>query len=553
MYPGKKAIYGRAGFVARLRRTKDLKGQAMNEADARAKAADLKAITAQPNRSAAFVWQAPNIEVDVTRQPLTDDVLGALMGRAKSQGLESAIKALFAGEIVNTSENRPALHWALRGNADHLPVAAEFAKQAKDAAAFAAKVREGGLGFDVKTILHIGIGGSDLGPRLIWDALRPIGHKGPDIRFVANIDPADFVSQTEGLDAASTLVIVVSKSFKTPETKANAQLARDWLIAELGEDKLNAHMAAVSSAPDLAMAWGAPEDRIFPMDSAIGGRYSVWSSVGLSLQIALGGEAWSAFLAGAAEMDRHFRDTPLSENVPAKLAMMDYHLHTELGVPARVVLAYAHKLRKLADFLQQLEMESNGKSAASGRGDKAFPTAPITWGSAGTLGQHSFHQLLHQGTDRSAAEFVVVLDAGQAEGYAANGQELIANALAQAEAFLVGRSEAEAVEELRAKGVDEDIIKERAPHMHMEGGRSSSMMVLKTASPASVGALIALYEHRTYAAGIMWGVSPFDQWGVELGKVMAAQIDDELNGGDIAPKRDATSRRLIDKVKSARS
>ncbi len=517
----------------------------------------LEAIKARADaaaRSGAFVWTAPHVEADLSRQALDGDDVSALMAKAKAQGLPEAIKTLFAGEVINGSENRPALHWALRGNADHLAKAAEFTKQAEDAAAFATKVRAGGLGFEVKTILHIGIGGSDLGPRLIWDALRPHGHTRPDIRFVANIDPADFIEATEGLDASSTLVIVVSKSFMTPETKANAQLARDWLIAELGEDKLNAHMAAVSSAPDLAQAWGAPADRIFPMDSAIGGRYSVWSSVGLSLQIALGGDVWEAFLAGAAEMDVHFRDAPLEDNLPAKLAMLDYHLHTLRELPSRVVLAYAHRLRKLPDFLQQLEMESNGKSAASGRGELAAMTAPITWGSAGTLGQHSFHHLLHQGTDRSSHEFVVALNAGKAPGeaYPANGQELIANALAQAEAFMVGRSEAQAEVELRAKGIDEDTIKARAPHMHMDGGRVSTMIILEDSSPASIGALIALYEHRTFAGGIMWGVNPFDQWGVELGKVMAAEIDDSLSGGAIPDKRDQTSRRLIDKVKDAR-
>ena len=517
-------------------------------------AAEFKSIAAQRGRADSYVWNAPHVEIDVTRQPLTDMVMKGLFETAESQGLPDAISRLFAGEVINGSENRPALHWALRGNADHIAKAAEFKQQAEDAAAFADKVRSGALGFDVKTILHIGIGGSDLGPRLIWNALRPNGHPGPEIRFVANIDPAEFIEQTEGLDASSTLVIVVSKSFKTPETKANAQLARDWLIAELGEDKLNTHMAAVSSAPDLAQAWGAPEDRIFPMDSAIGGRYSVWSSVGLSLQIALGSDVWSDFLSGASEMDQHFRDAPLAENVPARLAMMDYHLHTDRNLAARVVLAYAHRLRRLPDFLQQLEMESNGKSAASGRGEKAAVTAPITWGSAGTLGQHSFHQLLHQGTDRCAAEFVVALNAGLAPGenHPANGQELIANVLAQAEAFMIGRSESEAEVELRAKGIDEDTIKARAPHMHMDGGRCSSIFVLNDLSPRSVGALIALYEHRTFAAGIMLGINPFDQWGVELGKVMAAQIDSELSGEAVNDKRTETSRRLITKVRDAR-
>ncbi len=511
----------------------------------------LKDIAREEGRLNEFVWVGPHIEADVTRQPFSGAALAEIMEFAGSQELTQSIQMLFAGEVINGSENRPALHWALRGNNDHLAKASEFAEQAKACREFADKVSSGALGFEVKTILHIGIGGSDLGPRLIWDALRPLGHKGPNIRFCANVDPADFAEATEGLDAKSTLVIVVSKSFKTPETQANAQLARQWLISELGEDNLNDHMAAVSSAPDLAQAWGAPADRIFPMDSAVGGRYSVWSSVGLSLMIALGSEIWSEFLGGAAEMDAHFRDAPLKDNLPAKLAMMDYHVHSQRGTASRVVLAYAHRLRKLPDFLQQLEMESNGKSAASGRGVKTDITAPITWGSVGTLGQHSFHQLLHQGIDRSAAEFVVSLNAGVKEGDKKNGQSLLANAYAQAEAFLVGRSEAEAEAQLREKGVDEETIRMRAPHMHMDGGRASSMFLLEDITPRSVGALIAMYEHRTFAYGMLLGINPFDQWGVELGKVMAEEIDNAISG-ETSKERDPTTMRLIKKTQDAR-
>lgn len=512
----------------------------------------LKEIVKEEGRSEQFVWSGPHIKADVTRQPISASSFEEMLRLSKQQDLSKSIKTLFAGQIINGSEGRPALHWALRGNADHLDKAVEFAGQAKACGEFANKVRSGALGYEVKTILHIGIGGSDLGPRLIWDALRPLGHKGPTLRFCANVDPADFAEATEGLDAASTLVIVVSKSFKTPETQANAQLAREWLIAELGESKLNDHMAAVSSAPDLAQAWGAPADRIFPMDSAVGGRYSVWSSVGLSLMIALGLDAWGEFLAGASEMDAHFRDAELEENLPARLAMMDYHIHSQRKIPSRVVLAYAHRLRKLPDFLQQLEMESNGKSAASGQGEKTDVTAPITWGSVGTLGQHSFHQLLHQGTDRSAAEFVVSLNAGVSEGQKKNGQSLLANAYAQAEAFLVGRSEAEAEVQLREKGVDAETIKARAPHMHMDGGRASSMFILQDITPRTVGALIAMYEHRTFAYGMLLGINPFDQWGVELGKVMAEEIDNAISGTS-TKERDATTLRLIKQTQDARS
>ena len=371
----------------------------------------------------AFVWSAPHLEADVIKAYIDEASLAAMQAVAAERGLKDKIRSLFAGEIVNVSEHRPALHWALRGNGKGIPAADAMAREAEKAAAFATKAASGGLGFTVKTILHIGIGGSDLGPRLIWDALRDYASNGPQIRFVANVDPEDFAEQTAGLDAKTTLVLVVSKSFKTPETASNAQLGREWLVKQLGEAEANNHLAAVSSAPDKAKAWGAAEDRIFPMDESVGGRYSVWSSVGLSLQIALGADVWNRFLKGAAEMDRHFRDTPLENNLPAKLAMLDVFRHSgENDAQTRTVLAYAHRLRKLPDFLQQLEMESNGKNVSDAPGGLIAPTAPIVWGSVGTLGQHSFHQLLHQGMRESSIEFVAALDAAQHQVASAEAQ-----------------------------------------------------------------------------------------------------------------------------------
>lgn len=491
-------------------------------------------------------WRAPYLCVDTGKQPLDASVMSALQGFAAERDLAGNIGRLFAGEHVNSSEGRPALHWALRGAGKDIAAVSEMRDSAVKAEAFAKRARAGDLGFQVKTILHIGIGGSDLGPRLVWDALRNYASEGADIRFCANVDPEDFAEATTGIDPATTLVIVVSKSFKTPETASNAALARKWLVDALGEEAANDHLAAVSSAPERAKAWGAAEDRIFPMDEAVGGRYSVWSNVGLSLQIAMGADVWSHFLAGGAAMDKHFRDADLSENVPARLAMMDVWLHTALGIPSRTVLAYAHRLRKLPDFLQQLEMESNGKSAADQPGGLVGRTGPIVWGSVGTLGQHSFHQLLHQGMRESAIEFVVALDAGA--GDKARGRALLSNAFAQAEALLAGRSASEAEAQLIAQGVSAEAAKARAPHMHMEGGRSSTTIVLDELSPESLGALIALYEHRTFAAGVLWGINPFDQWGVERGKVLAEELDAAIAGGDVG-KRDPSTLRLVEQAR----
>ncbi|HVY87769.1 MAG TPA: glucose-6-phosphate isomerase [Hyphomonadaceae bacterium] len=512
---------------------------------ARISAVDLKTL-AQRTDLDSFIWKAPHIEVDVAKQPIDAGAMKALQVLAAERGLEAKIKALFAGEIVNASENRPALHWALRGGGKGIPAVDAMNREAAKAAAFAKMAASGGLGFTVKTILHIGIGGSDLGPRLIWDALRDYNSNGPEIRFAANVDPEDFEEATTGIDPKTTLVLVVSKSFKTPETASNAKLGRQWLVKHLGEAEANNHLAAVSSAPDKAKAWGAAEDRIFPMDEAVGGRYSVWSSVGLSLQIALGADVWGRFLKGGAEMDEHFRTTPLAKNTPARLAMMDVFLHTALGITSRTVLAYAHRLRRLPDFLQQLEMESNGKSAADSPGGLIGPTAPVVWGSVGTLGQHSFHQLLHQGMRQSAIEFVAALDAGA--GDKERGRALLANAFAQAEGLLAGRSAAEAETQLAKQGVTGTKAKEQARAMNMDGCRGSTTVLLDKLTPDSVGALIAMYEHRTFSAGVLWGINPFDQWGVERGKVLAEELEKAIGGAD-AGKRDPSTLRLVEKAR----
>jgi glucose-6-phosphate isomerase len=510
-----------------------------NEA-ARISGLDLMSL-ARGKRIEDHVWRAPRLAVDVYKRSFDEGALAAMQAFAHARGLQSRIDALFAGDIVNASEHRAALHWALRGGGDDLSAVATMRREQAKAAAFALEAASGGLGFSLKTILHIGIGGSDLGPRLIWDALRTFG-RAPDIRFCANVDPEDFSEAIAGVDPETTLVLVVSKSFRTPETASNAALARAWLVSALGETAARDHLAAVSSAPDKAKAWGADEARIFPMDEAVGGRYSVWSSVGLSLQIALGVDVWTRFLSGGAEMDTHFRDSPLQENTPARLAMMDVFAHTARGVGSRTVLAYAHRLRKLPDFLQQLEMESNGKSASDGPGGLVGRTGPVVWGSVGTLGQHSFHQLLHQGMRDTVVEFVASRDAGAGDDK--RGRALLANAFAQAEGLMAGRSAAEAEAQLLGQGLEPRQARDQARHMDMPGGRESTFVMLDALGPEDLGALIALYEHRTFAAGVLWGINPFDQWGVERGKVLAEELDAAIEGARPG-HRDASTQNLV--------
>jgi glucose-6-phosphate isomerase len=508
--------------------------------------ADLRLLARDPARL-EFIWQAPNVEADLIKQPIDAGAMAALYRFARSRNLPEAIATLFSGGVVNTTENRPALHWALRASPDELPPGcASFQREQARAADFAARARSGRLGFEIRSILHIGIGGSDLGPRLVYDAVGPLAPQ-LDIRFCANLDPDDFCSAVSGLHPQSTLVIVVSKSFKTPETAANAQLARDWLLSALPEAEIRNHLVAVTAAPERALAWGAATDGIFPMDEAIGGRFSVWSSAGLSLQIALGPTVWEQFLRGARDMDRHFLEAPLEQNVPAKLAMQDVFLHSAMNIETRAVLAYAHRLRRLPAYLQQLEMESNGKRIADRPGGLIGATSPIVWGDAGTIGQHSFHQLLHQGTRSCAVEFIARLDASC--GDALRARRMYANACAQSEAMLEGQS-SEDIRAARLDGLGRPLLtSEQAAHLSMPGGKGSTFLLLQRLDAETLGSLLALYEHRTFAAGVLWGVNPFDQWGVERGKVVAERIEASLSGGRCSD-RDLSTQRLIEKGRS---
>ncbi|MFA7263581.1 MAG: glucose-6-phosphate isomerase [Caulobacter sp.] len=491
---------------------------------------------AEPDRLERLVVEACGLRLDLSKQPWSKAGLAAALDLARAAGVEAARERLFAGEAVNVTENRAALHMALRApdgagfEAVGKPVSARVEAVRDRMRAFAEAVRSGerrgATGQPFRTIVHIGIGGSDLGPRLVWRALKPLE---PQIalRFVGNVDPADIAQALAGLDAATTLVVVVSKTFTTQETMANATAARAWLRAFLGEAG-DGHLAAASTNLEACAAFGIPAERVFGFEDWVGGRYSVMSAVGLSCAVALGWDVFAALQAGAAAMDDHFRTAPLAANAPALLALAHLFNRNGLGRPVRVVEPYAERLGLLASYLQQLEMESNGKRVTLSGAPVAHATATAVFGNAGTNDQHAFFQMLHQGTDVIPVDFVAVAQA--AEGPAPQQAILLANAIAQAQALMTGSPNA------------------AEPHRHFPGDRPSSFILIDRLTPETLGALIALYEHKVFVEGVLWDINSFDQWGVELGKTLATKVLGELEGGP-AGAHDPSTAALIERLK----
>jgi glucose-6-phosphate isomerase len=522
------------------------------EGAAAVRIADLFA--AEPDRLSRLTLTAAGLELDLSKQAFTAAALDACLDLARAADVEGARARLFEGFAVNTSEHRAVLHPALRApdGAAYLamgaPVSAEVeagrARMKALADGIASGEVRGATGERFKAIVHIGIGGSDLGPRLVWEALRPLDGA-IELRFAANVDGQEIEAALHGLDPATTLIMVVSKTFTTLETLANAEAARAWLQASLGQEGAGAHFVAVSAAPDKAVAFGLAPEKVFAFWDWVGGRFSIWSAVGLSCAIALGFDRFQGFLNGAAEMDAHFTSAPLERNAPVLMALAQIFNRNGLGRAIRAVVPYAQRLRLLPAFLQQLEMESNGKRVTRDGTPVLRATAPSVFGDAGTNGQHAFFQLLHQGTDIIPVDIVLV---EQGEGPAGMQAKLLANGVAQAEALMIGRAEAEVRAELEAKGVEAAEIASLAPQRTFPGDRPTTTILAPALTPEALGALIALYEHKTFVEGVIWGINSFDQWGVELGKTLAVRILGELDGATPLP-HDPSTRALIDRLK----
>jgi glucose-6-phosphate isomerase len=494
--------------------------------------------------------------VDFSKERLTPDALALLAAHAESCNLAHWIAALFAGEKINLSESRPALHTALRqqGDApvhvdgrDVMPaIRATQARMREISQALRDGRRQGATGLPIRAVINLGIGGSDLGPRLVCEALPDeAGRATIDVAFVSNVDPEHLWRALAGRDPATTAFIVTSKTFTTQETLANAQSARAWLTAGLppGSD-LASHLIGVTANVAAARAFGIAEANTLPMWDWVGGRYSLWSAVGLGVAIRHGFDAFSALQAGAASMDAHFRVTPLERNVPVVLGLIGWWNACALQHSQRIVVPYAHALARLPSWLQQLTLESNGKRVTREGAAVESPTAPALWGDTGTDAQHAFFQWLHQGTQDNPVEFVVPV---RAQHPLSEQQTLlVANALAQAQGLLAGRRGEALRRDLATRGLTGSALDAAVAARECPGNRASTTLLLPTLDAWNLGALLALYEHRTFVESILMGINAFDQWGVELGKSLAHPIVAALTGDAALPEStDASTRALV--------
>jgi len=506
----------------------------------KAVALSLRDLLDEPGRFDQFSRRAGDLVLDYSRNRLTSESVDLLLQLARERQLEAWIKLLFSGAAVNTTEDRPALHTALRSSSDQplivdgTDIRPMIRSERDNVLNFAEAVRggshTGSTGSRFTDVVNIGIGGSDLGLVMVAEALRP--YRDPAVRthFVSNIDGVQLADVLERVSPESTLFIICSKSFTTLETQLNANAARRWFLEHLPVEALGQHFVAIS-VNDAAMdEFGISQNLRFRIWDWVGGRYSLWSSIGLSLAITLGAEHFKALLAGAAEMDQHFRTAALEDNLPVLLAMVGIWNQNFLGATSHAVLPYDHRLRYFPAFLQQLEMESNGKGVNREGRAVDYPTGTVIWGEPGSNAQHSFFQLLHQGTAKVSLDFVAPVRASSR--FEKQHEQGLANMLAQAEAFARGRNSEEVRADLSASGFSSEDIERLAPHKVHPGDRPSNILLFRELNPRSLGRLIALYEHKVFVQGVIWGVNSFDQWGVELGKALATQMTAALMAGE---------------------
>ena len=494
-------------------------------------------------RGERLTAEAAGLYLDYSKNRLTDETLALLLALAETSGVRARIDAMFAGEKINVTENRPVLHIALRAprtasivvdGEDVIPQVHAVLDRMTD---FATRVRTGAwtgfTGRRIRNVVNVGIGGSDLGPAMAYEALRHESQRELTCRFVSNVDGADFVEATRDLEPAETLFVVASKTFTTLETLTNARTARAWLLRALGDERAVArHFVAVSTNAAEVRKFGIDPDNMFPFWDWVGGRYSMWSAIGLSLMLAIGPDGFRAMLGGAHELDRHFRTAPFDRNLPVLLALIGFWYDDFFGAETYAVLPYSQYLARLPAYLQQLDMESNGKSVDVGGRAVDYQTGPIVWGAAGTNGQHAFYQLLHQGTKLVPADFIGFCQ--PLDDVGDHHTLLAANLFAQTEALAFGRTAPD-------------------PARSFEGNRPSNTIVADRLTPATLGALVALYEHKIFVQGALWAINSFDQWGVELGKVLAMRIVPELAAAEEPPlAHDSSTNTLLRRFRARR-
>jgi glucose-6-phosphate isomerase len=502
------------------------------------RAAEIRAVhlrvlrDADPTRGTRFAIEAAGLYLDFSRQRIDADALRLLASVADASRLRERIEAMWRGDAINTTENRAVLHAALRVPAASTDgpggerIAHEVLAERERMLDFATRVRDGAIrgsgGQTFTTVVNIGIGGSDLGPAMAVQALHPLTAGAPRVRFVSNVDGTDLANALEEADPARTLFIVASKTFTTQETLANARTARAWLAGKLGEGAVPAHFAAVSTNASAMDSFGVNPNYRFLMWDWVGGRYSLWSSIGVSLVIAIGREAFLEMLAGAHEMDEHFRTSPWERNLPVLLGLLGVWNINALDLPTHAVLPYDGRLGRFPAYLQQLDMESNGKSVALDGSPLDRSSAPVIWGEPGSNAQHSFFQMLHQGTARAALDFL--LPARSSCDNEMQAELAIGNCLAQAEALAFGYSLEQATAELTARGISSDRVELLALHKVHAGNRPVSVIAFEKLDARTLGKLVAMYEQKVFTQSVVWGINAFDQWGVELGKKMCEEV-----------------------------
>ncbi len=514
-----------------------------------------EAFASDPQRFSEFSLSACGLFLDYSKNLISHETRDLLVSLAREAGVEQALHAMFEGQPINASEKRPVLHTALRRPVGEcilvegrniMPDVHQVLNQMTDVVG---RIHTNQWrGYNDKTItdvVNIGIGGSFLGPQLVSEALLPFTQNGVRCHFLANIDGSEFREVMAKLNVETTLFIISSKTFSTLETLKNAQAARTWYLARGGtQEKLYRHFIAVTSNKPAAVAFGILEKNVFPMWDWVGGRYSLWSAIGLPIALAVGMSNFKELLSGAYTMDTHFRTAPFEKNMPVLLAMLGVWYNNFWEAQSHAFLPYDHYLRNFVKHLQQLDMESNGKTVRQDGSPVSCDTGPIIWGGVGCNGQHAYHQLLHQGTPLIPSDFIVPVVSFNP--VADHHQWLYANCLSQSQALMLGKTRAEAEAELRQKGVDEAEVQRLAPHKVIPGNRPSNTIVLERISPRRLGALIALYEHKVFVQGVIWGINSFDQWGVELGKELGKAVYQKLTAYEAEAAEDASTQGLID-------
>ncbi len=510
-------------------------------------------------RASRYFLQFESLSLDYSKNRLNDTTLRLLFELANDCSLKEKIEAMFKGEKINTTEKRAVLHTALRSLndteilLDNMEVLKSVRSVLKRMRAFSDSVRSGKrLGYTnqvITDIVNIGIGGSDLGALMVCTALKRYGHPRLKMHFVSNVDGTQILDVLEKLNPASTLFIVASKTFSTQETLTNALTARKWFVERSGDEKhIAKHFVAVSTNKEAVQQFGIDEHNMFEFWDFVGGRYSLWSAIGLSIMIYLGKKNFNALLKGAYLMDEHFRNAPFESNLPVLMGLIGVWYINFFQSKSHLIAPYDQYLRHFPKFIQQLDMESNGKRISKKGETIPYDTCPVVWGDMGINAQHAFFQLLHQGTHLIPIDFIASLDKKpNAKGH---HEILFSNVLAQAQAFMKGKSYEEALGELLSKGLDKDEAKDLAHHRVFFGNRPSNILLLEKISPSNIGALVALYEHKVFVQGVIWDINSFDQWGVELGKELAVPILQELEGHKSNAYFDSSTKHLIELYKN---